>query len=357
MPGLLRGFALVALFLLPAYAHWADLAAAEVTVQESAVNVVLTYATGLTAFADDNKNSKLSAREIKAHQKQLEAFFADKIRLNSAVRSLEVAPAESEVSLPSLGPSARVHSTVLLTYRWEKPITRLKINYSLFLPGVSTASCVATILVGGKVYEVVFTPTQQEFVLGQEQAPVDFLGFLELGINHILSGFDHLLFLISLLMLGGGLRYLLKVITAFTLAHSITLSLTALGLLSLPGRFIESGIALSIAYVAAENLFRKDTSKLLRSRWAVTFFFGLIHGMGFADILREMGLPKDNLLGSLVGFNLGVEVGQLAVVIPVFLLLLLLKRLPWEGWVRRAVSVGAVAVGLIWFVQRAFLAA
>ncbi|MER3484118.1 MAG: hypothetical protein C4332_14150 [Meiothermus sp.] len=77
--------------------------------------------------------------------------------------------------------------------------------------------------------------------------------------------------------------------------------------------------------------------------------------MGFADILREMGLPRDNLLGSLVGFNVGVELGQLTVVIPAFLLLLLLKRLPWEGWVRRTVSAGAVAAGLIWFVQRAFL--
>jgi hypothetical protein len=140
-------------------------------------------------------------------------------------------------------------------------------------------------------------------------------------------------------------------------AHSITLSLAALGIISLPGRFIESGIALSIAYVAAENLFRRDSTKLMKSRWAVTFFFGLFHGMGFADILREMGLPKDNLLGSLVGFNVGVELGQLTAVIPAFLLLMLLKHLPAEVWVRRAISLGAVAAGLIWFIERAFLSA
>jgi HupE / UreJ protein len=173
-----------------------------------------------------------------------------------------------------------------------------------------------------------------------------------LGIEHILTGYDHLLFVLSLLMLGAGLPYLLKVITAFTVAHSISLSLAAFGILTLPSKFVESGIALTIAYVAAENLFHKNPTALSRSRWVLTFGFGLIHGLGFAGVLEEIGLPREHAALSLLGFNLGVELGQLAVVIPAALLLGWLKRVPWEVRLRQAVSALAMMAGLFWFVER-----
>ena len=106
-----------------------------------------------------------------------------------------------------------------------------------------------------------------------------------LGIEHILTGYDHLLFLLALILRGGNIWSLLKIITAFTLAHSITLALAAFNIMVLPGRLVEAIIALSIAYVAAENLFLR---KALSHRWAVSFLFGLVHGFAFSNVLREL---------------------------------------------------------------------
>ena len=180
------------------------------------------------------------------------------------------------------------------------------------------------------------------------------LGFLTLGFEHILTGYDHLLFLLTLLMLGGNLRYLLKVVTAFTLAHSITLSLAVLNLITLSPRLVESGIALSIAYVAAENIWQSQ-EKAARWRWLLTFVFGLIHGMGFAGMLQDLDVGGSSLVASLISFNLGVELGQLIVVSAAFSLLQMVKRIPWELAFRRAVSGSAALMGLFWFMQRAFL--
>jgi HupE / UreJ protein len=346
------------LFTSGALAHWADLAVAEITTTEREVRMTLTYPTGLTAFADDDKNGALSPAEIARHEDAVRAAFADKIHVLSGAQtgSLEIAPVVGDVKLPS-SVSARAHTTLRLAYGFPQPIRGFLMRYDLFVPNVSTASALVTVLNDGKVQNVVFTPESREFKLEKNAAPVDFKSFIFLGLEHILTGYDHLLFLLSLLALGGGLRYLLKVVTAFTVAHSVTLALTVLGVIALPGRIIESGIALSIAYVALENILRRDSSAVERSRWIVTFVFGLLHGMGFADLLREMNLPSANIPGALVGFNLGVEIGQLSVVIPLFLLLRLLERWRVGAPVRWAASAFAVAAGLFWFVQRAFLTA
>ncbi len=341
-----------------AMAHWADLAVAEIDATGRELRITLTYPTGITAFADDDKNGSLSPAEIARHRDGLRDTFSQKIRVLSGDQpgSLEVAPVLNDVKLPA-SVSAQAHTTLALRYGFKSGIRELSIRYDLFVQGVSTASCLATVLHDGKIQNVVFTPEQREFRLVASDANVDFKSFVLLGFGHILTGYDHLLFLLSLLALGGGLRYLLKVVTAFTVAHSVTLALTVLGVIVLPGRIIESGIALSIAYVALENILRRDRSAIERSRWVVTFAFGLLHGMGFADLLREMHLPAANLPGALVGFNLGVEIGQLSVVIPVFLLLRLLERWRVGAPVRWAASAFAVAAGLFWFVQRAFLTA
>lgn len=358
MKGALLG--LLVVFSVSAYAHWADLAVAEVTVGEKEVRMTLTLPTGLVAFADADRNGRLSPDEVQTYKAELERFLSEKIRLNAGGHRGRLAI--GSVNLKTLPERPNItrksHSTLQLTYTWVEPIGDLNIRYDLFIPDAPNASNLMTLIRGEVVSNTVFTPEKRDFTLnalGKSQTETP--NFIVLGMEHILTGYDHLLFLLALLMLGGGLGYLLKVITAFTVAHSITLSLTALNLIHLPGRFIESGIALSIAWVAAENLFRKDATKLQRSRWAVTFLFGLIHGMGFADILREVGIPRHNLLVSLFGFNLGVELGQMLFVVPVFLLLLLLKRIPWEAKVRWAISAATVAAGLYWFVQRAFLSA
>ncbi len=175
--------------------------------------------------------------------------------------------------------------------------------------------------------------------------------FFPLGIEHILTGYDHLLFLIALMLRGGNFWSMLKIITAFTVAHSITLALAALDLVVLPGAFVESVIALSIAYVALENLLPRHA---VSRRWLVSFVFGLMHGFGFSSVLREIGLPKENLLLALLNFNLGVEVGQATIVLLAVPLLLRFKNRPWEKHVVFAISAAILTAGLVLFVERAF---
>lgn len=178
--------------------------------------------------------------------------------------------------------------------------------------------------------------------------------FVPAGVHHILIGPDHLLFLVGLLLLGGSLKQLLLVVTAFTIAHSITLALAALRVLIPPADAIEPAIALSVVYVGVDNLLvgagGRDT------RMWVAFAFGLIHGFGFANVLREMELPSRALGWTLFGFNAGVEVGQLIVVVIVASALAWIRaRSPIAG--RRLAFGGSIVVtlaGVFWFIQRVF---
>jgi hydrogenase/urease accessory protein HupE len=179
-----------------------------------------------------------------------------------------------------------------------------------------------------------------------------FLAFFVEGIFHILGGLDHVLFVIALVSVVGSWRELAKVVTSFTAAHSITLALGALELVRVSPRLVEPLIAASILYVGLENVFRDRPN----ARLGVTFGFGLVHGFGFSSVLRDLGLDRGHLVPALVGFNLGVEAGQLLIVAP-------LAPLVW--WLRRRAAayrqfrVGANAcVALVaawWFVQRTFL--
>jgi hypothetical protein len=207
----------------------------------------------------------------------------------------------------------------------------------------------------GGTQQFAFTPDSREarFVVGGQGGSARETGsFFMLGIEHILSGYDHLLFLFGLLLPGGGLLSLAKIITAFTIAHSVTLSLAVFQAVTLPDRLIEAVIALSIAFVAAENVFRSPT---VSRRWLVSFCFGLVHGFGFSSALRELGLPAHGLLLSLFGFNLGVEAGQAFVVAVCLPLLLLIRRTRWESRAVLSSSLVILLVGLVLFVERAFL--
>jgi hypothetical protein len=172
---------------------------------------------------------------------------------------------------------------------------------------------------------------------------------LKLGVEHILTGYDHLIFLFGLIIVGGSLRSLIGVVSAFTLAHSITLALAALGVFAPSPRLVEPAIALSIAYVGIENLFVKDASR----RWRITFPFGLIHGFGFASALREIALPHAQIPVALVSFNLGVELGQLGVLAIALPLTIAARRAPQFGDRGvRAVSSTIALAGLVLFVVR-----
>jgi hypothetical protein len=176
--------------------------------------------------------------------------------------------------------------------------------------------------------------------------------FAWLGVEHILTGWDHLVFLLALLLPGGGLVAVVKIVTAFTIAHSVTLSLAVLNVVALPDRLVEAAIALSIAAVALENLL---FSPAVTRRWLVSFGFGLVHGFGFSSVLREIGLPSDAVVVSLLGFNAGVEAGQLVVVAVALPLLAAVRNTGHEKRMVWACSVAILAVGVALFVDRALL--
>ena len=180
--------------------------------------------------------------------------------------------------------------------------------------------------------------------------------YLGQGIEHILFGFDHLLFVAALLLIIGDWRVLMKTITAFTIAHSITLTLATLGLVTLPSGPVEALIALSILLVAAEavRMRRGETSLAITWPWIVAFAFGLLHGFGFAGALRELGLPQGDIPLALFSFNVGVEVGQLIFVAAILLVVAAPfgRSSPCRS---RRFTVAAYAIGIIasfWVIER-----
>ena len=181
-----------------------------------------------------------------------------------------------------------------------------------------------------------------------------FVSYIPVGFDHILpKGLDHILFVLGLFFLSTRLRPLIWQVTAFTLAHTVTLALGALGWVNVPGAIVEPLIAASITYVAVENIFH---SALNRWRPLVIFGFGLLHGLGFASVLGDFGLPAGQFVPALIGFNIGVELGQLAVIAIAFVLVgWAMKR----DWYRRAIAVPAscviAAVGAYWFIERVIL--
>ena len=204
--------------------------------------------------------------------------------------------------------------------------------------------------------QVIFNASTPEYTyyLGTTQGALAVMKtFIPSGTHHILIGPDHILFLIGLLLLGGTWMALVRIVTAFTIGHSITLSLAALNLVTPPPSIIEPAIALSIVFVGADNLVRGD-GRDLRAWAALTF--GLVHGFGFANVLREFGLPREALGWSLFSFNFGVEIGQLAIVLLVASALEAIRRRSDIIGARVAVagSVVVICAGTYWFVQRVF---
>jgi hypothetical protein len=250
----------------------------------------------------------------------------------------------------SVQPSSPTRPTIVITldYACAGPVRTLSLTDNLFdLIGTDHHTLTTVEWPEGRE-QVVFEPDRRQahFVLAAEQvAPAESgaaesspITFFRLGVEHILTGYDHILFLLALILGGGWLRSLLGIVTAFTVAHSITLALAVLGVVVIPSWIVEPVIALSIAYVALENILRDRAPS---GRWAVSFVFGLVHGFGFAGALLELGLPPSGLVGSLLFFNLGVEAGQAMIVAALFPALLWLCRFAWE---RRAVTAISGAV-------------
>ena len=173
------------------------------------------------------------------------------------------------------------------------------------------------------------------------------LAFLKLGVEHLITGFDHILFLLTVII---GLRFMasIKAVTSFTVAHSLTMALAFLGTISLPASIVEPLIALTVIYVAIENIVRKEIPR----RWIWTFVFGLIHGLGFVGALKVITVSQSELILSLVSFNIGIELGQILVVAVAMLLFRQIHKYSWRLRFERIFSGGVALLGIFWLGQR-----
>lgn len=245
------------------------------------------------------------------------------------------------------------------TMNWRCPDAAAPLSYRVTLFQALDPKARHLVTVEGEQKRMgLLSASSPEMRLGATQSSVwsVLAKYLGLGVEHIAIGFDHIAFLIATVVWGRKWIPLVKIITAFTIAHSITLSLAALGVANPPSQWVELLIAASIIYMAVENFFVRDVGH----RWMLTFVFGLIHGFGFAGVLREYGLPRDQLVPALAAFNIGVEVGQLVIVGLVLALLIgadkiarqfNAKRIP-DPRVAYAISAVVGALGVHWFVAR-----
>lgn len=215
-------------------------------------------------------------------------------------------------------------------------------------------------LADGHVMQHVLTPDKPIYIVPARETLLDImLSYGQLGVEHILSGPDHLLFVLALILLIRGVRLLIWTITAFTIGHSVTLALAVLGILQIPQQPVEWLIALSIFFLAVELARRENkTPTLLQRRpWFIAGSFGLLHGLGFAGALREVGLPENDIPLALLSFNLGIEAGQLAFVGVVLAVLLMLHMMPlrWPIKCFRPLDIPAYFIGSLaafWCIER-----
>ena len=322
----------------------------------------LDFALGL----DADGNGEITWGEVRARHADIAAYALARLALSADGRKCALAPTAHLIDEHSDGAYAVLRFSIECGTR--QAARRIEVEYSLFADLDPSHRGLLRIQHSAGSLTAILGPQRprQSFELAAVSRLDQFLDYGREGIWHILIGFDHILFLLSLLLpavfvLSAG-RWMptdrfapvfwdvLRIVTAFTLAHSITLSLAALAVISLPSRLVESTIALSVVLAALNNLWPVVGAR----RWAVAFGFGLIHGFGFASVLADLGLPRDALVLALVGFNLGVEAGQLAIV-AAFLPLAYAMR---KGKVYRyaiftAGSVATAIVATIWLAERA----
>lgn len=340
---------LLLLHASPLLAHPINVAYADIVVKAQEVEIALSmnlFELDLLLSLDQDLDALVSQEELDARRPEI---------LDYLWKRIEVLTQEGKVPMAAgpfrIGRGSDGKPLFETTFRFQagQPLTAFTIRCEPLTDLGPDHKTLAKISREGKIEQFVF----QKGVV-YKGGTKDILGyvvqFLKLGIFHIFTGYDHILFLLGLLLIGGTLFNIIKIVTSFTLAHSLTLSLAALDVVNLPSKAVEAGIALSIVYIALENLLFKTFDK----RWLVSFFFGLVHGFGFANVLKEMHLPRSGLISSLFSFNMGVEVGQVVIILFILPLLWLLNQTKAYRAVVTTASVFILSLGLFWFYQRAF---
>jgi hydrogenase/urease accessory protein HupE len=339
-----------------AFAHDPGLSAAEVKLDGNKVVARLTFARGdiaTVAPMDADRDGRVTQAEFEAVEGSLESLAKESFALS--VAGEEASPATVAVGLDESG---AVHFDLeFLAPQGSKLILRsllidkLPRGHRQFLSLRDAEGNTR----GQRMLDAANDSFECDLAAlsSPRTRPHAFWGFLSLGVEHILLGFDHLAFLFALLIAGGTLREAAKIITSFTVAHSITLALATLDVIAVPASIVEPLIAASIIYVGLENVLRREVER----RWMLTFAFGFVHGFGFASALKELGVGAGvKAVTPLLSFNLGVEIGQIAVAALVLPLIWKLRRHP--RFVIRYVPVCSIlvaAAGGYWLIERTVL--
>jgi hypothetical protein len=320
---------------------------------------------------DADGNGEITWGEVRARHADIAAYATARLTVLGDSSACPVTVGEQLIDEHTDG----AYSVLPLTLHCDTPDDaapqRLSVAYTLFADLDPQHRGLLKLSAHGRARSAVLVPNAppQLFDLGVADRWAQFADYVREGIWHIWIGLDHILFLLSLLLpsvlawqaaasrwqavahAGDALWGVFKVVTAFTLAHSITLSLAVLGVIELPSRLVESVIAASVVAAALNNVWPRVIARL----WLVAFGFGLVHGFGFASVLADLGLPGDALALSLVGFNVGVELGQLAIVLVFLPLAFALRRTAfYRRWVMVAGSLFIALLAGTWFVERAF---
>ncbi len=312
----------------------------EATIEASAKN----YARELIDAAEDTLLLQPNAQKERLFALAVSRLKidADGQELRPEFRGIEALPARNDLRLQ-------------LLFSATRPVKKITVRCSLFSSDQRHKTFLNIYQGEMLKYQDIFSKDSgpRDHILGSQQGTMDVIKqFVWEGVHHIFIGPDHILFVVGLLLLGGTLGQLLKIVTAFTIAHSVTLVLATLNILSPPARVIEPTIALSIVFVGAHALLHGSETRDWRLLFA--FGFGFIHGFGFANVLRGMQLPREALGWSLFSFNAGVEIGQACIVLAVAPVLgILARRTPAVS--RRAITAGAFCVifaGAFWLTQR-----
>ena len=322
------------------------------------------YAIGL----DANGDGEITWGEVRARHADIAAYALARLSLRVDGRPCELQPEAHLIDDHSDGAYEVLKFSAACPPAATGP-QAIDIDYSLFFDFDAQHEGLLRLVSDGATTTGIFSADRrtQHFTLREISAAGQFLAFARQGVWHIWIGFDHILFLLSLLLPAvlaySGRRWqpvdrfrpafwdVVRVVTSFTVAHSITLSLAALEVITLPSRLVESTIALSVVLAALNNV----RPVIEERRWLMAFVFGLIHGFGFASVLADLGLPRNALLLALVGFNLGVEGGQMAIVATFLPLAFLLRATPlYRRGIMTGGSVLIAMVAAIWLIERAF---
>jgi len=339
------------LFLLspPLGAHPLNVGIADITVSERQIEVRLSlnlFELDLLLSLDRDLDARVELGEVEARRAELVGYLTSKVGVYVGE---ERAPAEVGAFHVRQSADGKPTFETTLRFVWREPLQRFTIRCEPLTELGADHKTIARIVRGGRSEQFVF---QQGVVYeAKERTFVESAAqFLELGVHHIFVGYDHLAFLIALVLPRQRWLDLVKIVTSFTVAHSLTLSLAALDVLRLPATLVEAGIAFSVAWVAMENL----CSRTFKRRWVISLLFGFVHGFGFANVLKELALGRSALAASLIFFNVGVEVGQVVIISLLLPMLWLLARTPVHTASVKLASLAIFFAGVVWFFERVF---